>query len=77
MPESTVTDKFQITIPKQVREEIDLRPGETVTVEKRDTDSIIVRRYRKVRQPLRHLIGRKRYHRKVPIEELEEKIETR
>jgi hypothetical protein len=30
-----------------------------------------------VRQPLKHLIGSKQYHRKVSIEELEEGIESR
>ncbi len=77
LPESTVTEKFQVTIPKEVREEIDLRPGERVVVEKRDADTIVVRRYRRVREPLKHLIGKKRYHRRVSLEELEEKIESR
>lgn len=77
MPETTVTEKFQITIPKEVRMEMDLRPGEKVMVERRDVDTILVRRYRKVRQPLKHLIGEKRYHRSVSIEELEERIESR
>jgi len=77
LSETTVTEKFQITIPKEVRKGMDLRPGEKVIVEKRDVDSILVRRYRKVGQPLKHLIGKKRYHRRVSIEELEEKIEAR
>ena len=77
MPETTVTEKFQITIPKEVRKEMDLRPGEKVMVERRDVDSILVRRYRKVRQPLKHLIGKKRYHRRVSVEELEEKLEAK
>ncbi len=77
MPESTVTEKFQITIPKEIREEMELRPGEKVVVEKSGVDSILVRPYRKMQQPLKHLIGKKRYHRRVPIEELEEKIKQR
>lgn len=77
MPESTVTEKFQITIPKEVRDEVELRPGERVIVEKHGADSILVRPYRKMRQPLKHLIGKRRYHRRVPIQELEEKIERR
>lgn len=77
MPQSTVTAKFQITIPKEVRNGMDLRPGEKVMVERRDIDSILVRRYRRLRQPLKHLIGKKRYHRRVSVEELEEKIESR
>ena len=78
MAQSTVTDKFQITIPKEVRDEMDLRPGERVVVERRDSDSLVVRRYRRIRQPLKHLIGEKPSHRKkITIEELEEKIEAR
>ncbi len=77
MPETTVTEKFQITIPKEVRMEMDLQPGEKVMVERRDSDSILVRRHRKVRAPLKHLIGEKPYHRSVSVEELEEKIEAR
>ncbi len=77
MPETTVTEKFQITIPKEVRREMDLRPGEKVIVVRRDVDSLLVQRYRKVRQPLKHLIGKRRYRRGVSIEELEEKIEAR
>ncbi len=77
MVETTVTDKFQITIPKEVRKEMALRPGEKVIVERRDVDSILIRRYRKVRKPLEQLIGKKRYHRSVSIEELEEKIEAK
>lgn len=56
---------------------MDIRPGEKVIVERKDVDSILVRRHRKVRQPLKHLIGEKRYHRSVSIEELEERIEAR
>ncbi len=77
MPESVVTDKFQVTIPKEVREDLDIKPGEKVIVEKRDADSVVIRRYRRIRQPLKHLIGKKRYHRAVRIEELEEKLESR
>ncbi len=60
MPETTVTENFQITIPKEVRREMDLRPGEKVIVVRRDVDSLLVQRYRKVRQPLKHLIGKRR-----------------
>lgn len=77
MPETTVTEKFQITIPKEVRDEMDLRPGEKVLVEKRDIDSILVRRHRRVRNPLKHLIGEKAYPRRVSVKELEERIESR
>jgi len=77
LPETTVTEKFQTTIPKDARKDTDLRPGEKVTVDRRDGDAFGVRRYGKVRKPLKHLIGKKRYHRKVSVEELEEKIESR
>jgi AbrB family looped-hinge helix DNA binding protein len=77
LPETTVTEKFQITIPKEVRRGMDLRPGEKVIVVRRDIDSLLVQRYKKIRQPLKHLIGKRRYPRRVSIQELEEKIEAR
>ena len=78
MAQSTVTEKYQITIPKEVRDEMDLRPGEKVVVERCNSDSLVVRRYRRVRQPLKHLIGEKASHRKrITIEEFEEKVEAR
>ena len=78
MAQSTVTEKFQITIPKEVRDEMDLRPGEKVVVERRDSDSLVVRRYRRIRKKLKHLVIKKPPHRKkIAIEELEERIEVR
>jgi AbrB family looped-hinge helix DNA binding protein len=68
LPESTVTENFQITIPKEIRE-MELKPGEKVIVEKNGVDSILVHPYRKMRQPLKHLIGKRRYHRRVSIED--------
>jgi|GEM_PF-1376735 hypothetical protein len=56
---------------------MDLRPGEKVMVLRRDIDSQLVQRYKKIRQPLKHLIGKRQYRRRVSIEELEEKIEAR
>jgi hypothetical protein len=56
---------------------MDLRPGEKVLVEKRDVDSLLVSRHRRVGNPLKHLIGEKAYHRRISVEELEEKTESR
>ncbi len=76
MGETRVTEKFQITIPKDVREAVGLRPGETVTVEAVGEEELKVKRFHVVKDPLRVLIGKKRmFKRPIPIEELEEKIE--
>jgi len=77
MPKTKVTSKFQITIPKEVREKIGIRPGEVVTVESVNEEEILVRRFRRVKDPLKTLVGKTPSVRHIPIEELEEKAETR
>ena len=56
---SRVTSKYQITLPADVRDRVPFRPGEIVLVEAGDGQSVIVRRVRKVANPLDHLVGRK------------------
>jgi len=77
MPKTKVTSKFQVTIPKEVREEIGLRPGEVVMVESVSEEEIIVKRFRRIKDPLKMLVGEIPSERHVPIRELEEKAETR
>lgn len=72
-----VTDKFQVTIPKDVRETLGLRPGEEVVVETGPGGRIIVKRFPTSKNPLKVLIGKKTYPRHVPVEELENKLEAR
>jgi len=59
MGKSRVTSKFQITLPADVREQVPFRPGEVVEVEAARNQTVVVRRVRKVKNPLDHLIGRK------------------
>ena len=73
---SKVTAKYQITIPREVREKIEVKPGEIVTVEAVSHDEIILKRYSGIRNPLDTLIG-KVSRGTVPVTELEEKIESR
>jgi AbrB family looped-hinge helix DNA binding protein len=77
MPRSKVTAKFQVTIPREVREKVGVRPGEVVSVEVVSQQEIMLRRYPNVTDPLKILIGGEVSRRVVPIEELEERIETR
>jgi len=77
MSRTKVTSKFQLTIPKDIREQIDLRPGEVVEVQVDDEGVIIIKRFRRVKNPLKVLIGRTASTRPIGIEELEEKAETR
>ena len=77
MPKTKVTSKFQVTIPKEVREEIGLRPGEVVMVESVSEEEIVVKRFRRIKDPLKVLVGETPSEHHVPIRELEEKAETR
>jgi AbrB family looped-hinge helix DNA binding protein len=77
MPKTKVTSKFQVTIPKEVREKVGIRAGEVVIVESVSDEEIVVRRFRRVKDPLRILIGKTPSLRHVPVEELEEKAEMR
>ena len=74
---SKVTDKYQVTIPKDVREELGLRPGEEVIVETGAKGHIVVKRFRSIKDPMSVLAGKKTHPRHIPIEELEEKMESR
>jgi AbrB family looped-hinge helix DNA binding protein len=74
---SKITAKYQVTIPKEVREEVGVKPGEVVLVESVSKDEIRLKRFPSVADPLAVLIGRRVYRREVPVEELEEKIESR
>ncbi|MBE0513134.1 AbrB/MazE/SpoVT family DNA-binding domain-containing protein [Candidatus Bathyarchaeota archaeon] len=77
MPKTKVTSKFQVTIPKEVREKVGIRAGEVVIVESVSDEEIVVRRFRRVKDPLKILIGKTPSLRHVPVEELEEKAEMR
>jgi AbrB family looped-hinge helix DNA binding protein len=76
MAKTKVTSKFQITIPREIREKVGIRPGEIVNVESVSTEEILVKRFRRLKDPLKVLIG-KTAARHIPIEEIEESAETR
>lgn len=44
-----ITEKFQVTIPKKVREKIDLKPGEIMIVEAKGENEIRLKRFRKIK----------------------------
>ena len=77
MSRTKVTSKFQLTIPKEIREQIDLKAGEVVEVQILDEEGIVIKRFRKIKNPLKVLIGETASKRHVSIEELEEKAESR
>jgi len=74
---SKVTDKFQVTIPKDVRDSLGLRPGEEVIVEQAPGGAILLKRFETVKDPLSVLVGKKPYPRHIPTKELEEISENR
>jgi bifunctional DNA-binding transcriptional regulator/antitoxin component of YhaV-PrlF toxin-antitoxin module len=76
MPTSRVTTRFRVRIPREVREG-EVKPGEVVSVEALSGDEILVKRYPHTSTPLETLIGTKPASRRVPVEELEERMESR
>lgn len=48
MPTATVTSKGQITLPKDVRDDLKLRPGDKVEFEKRDGRYVLRPRNRSI-----------------------------
>lgn len=77
MPKSRVTAKFQVTIPKEVREKTGVRPGELVTIEAVSDSEITLKRFVPMKDPVEVLIGKGLLRRAIPIEELEGKLEAR
>ena len=77
MARTKVTAKYQITIPREVREKVEVRPGEVVSVEALSGNEILLRVYPRKADPLSVLIGRKHDHPGISVEELEEKAESR
>ena len=77
MAKTKVTSKFQVTIPREVREKVGIRPGEVVSVESISAEEIVVKRFRRLKDPLKVLIGKTASTRHIPVEEIEERAETR
>ncbi|MDT7864640.1 MAG: AbrB/MazE/SpoVT family DNA-binding domain-containing protein [Thermoproteota archaeon] len=68
-----VTTNFQITIPKEVREKIDLKPGEEFEVIVLNNNEILLRRkFKRIRNPLKVLIGKKEWKEEISPEKLDE-----
>lgn len=42
--ESSVTQKYQATIPLKVREQLDIQAGDKIVFERKDDDTIVVRK---------------------------------
>ena len=75
MTKVKVTEKFQVTIPKDVREKIGMKPGEIVEVIPVDETTIMIKRM-KIKDPLKLLIGREKlFDREIGVEEVEEAAE--
>jgi AbrB family looped-hinge helix DNA binding protein len=68
-----VTEKFQITIPKEARKKIGLKPGEEFEVVVLNDNEIILRRkFKRIRNPLEVLIGKEEWKEEISPEKLDE-----
>ncbi|BCU69943.1 AbrB/MazE/SpoVT family DNA-binding domain-containing protein [Stygiolobus caldivivus] len=68
-----VTEKFQVTIPKDVREKINLKPNEEFEVIALNDNEILLRRkVKRVKDPLEVLIGKGEMKEEIPPEKIDE-----
>ncbi|MEM1646280.1 MAG: AbrB/MazE/SpoVT family DNA-binding domain-containing protein [Ignisphaera sp.] len=71
-----VTAKFQVTIPKEVREKINLKPNEELEVIVLNDNEILLRRkVKRVKDPLEVLIGKGEAKEEIPPEKVDELAE--
>jgi antitoxin PrlF len=73
MPTSAVTSKGQITIPKEIRDLLGLKPGDRVVFEKDRTGRVLLKATSTDIRSLRGILKTKR-KRPVTIEEMNEAI---
>jgi AbrB family looped-hinge helix DNA binding protein len=73
MPISTVSSKGQITIPKEIRDEMGLKPGDRVNVFKDKTGQLSVRAMNTDFRSLRGILKSKRT-RPITLKEMDEAI---
>jgi AbrB family looped-hinge helix DNA binding protein len=68
-----ITEKFQITIPKEAREKIGLKPGEEFeVVVLNDNEIILKRKFKRIKNPLEVLIGKEEWKEEISPEKLDE-----
>ena len=77
MPRSKVSARYQLTIPRAVREKFEIRPGEVVIVDVLSPDEILISRSSRIEARLKTLIGSRISRKKIPVDVLEERIESR
>ncbi|MDG6898701.1 MAG: AbrB/MazE/SpoVT family DNA-binding domain-containing protein [Nitrososphaerota archaeon] len=77
MPKSKVTSKYQVTIPREVREKVGVEAGEMVLVEAVSKSEIRLRRFPGVPEPMKILVGSRGSPKPLPMSELDEMAESR
>ena len=73
MPEATVTSKGQITIPKKIRQKLDLHPGDKIAFRENEQGETVIESDRKSIKRLAGFLHRPN-QKKVTIEEMNEAI---
>jgi AbrB family looped-hinge helix DNA binding protein len=70
---SKVTSKFQVTLPADVRAKVTIRAGETVEVEAQDEQTVVIRRRKKMKDPMKFFSPKRPLlKRHIPPDELDE-----
>jgi len=70
MPRSKVTRNYQITIPSEIRESAEIDEGDTVTLEYRESENIII-----IKLPRKGRRSTLRLGKSLTVEEIESSIE--
>lgn len=73
MPKAKVTSKGQITVPKKVREKLDIHPGDEITFKENDQGEMVIESDKKSIKRLAGILHRPG-QKKVTIEEMNEAI---
>lgn len=74
MASATITSKGQITVPKEIREALGVRPGDRLAFRSREDGSVVVEAETVDLMTLRGTLKPKRKHKGVTVEAMNEAI---
>jgi len=76
MSQTTLTSKGQVTIPKAVREQLDLKAGDRIDFIVNDAGEAVIRRVSRCTREIRGLLAH-RAHSPITVEQMDEAVRQR